>query len=159
MVPSRKRTCPTKRESRRVDGLKSALRKGYVILPWRVWHIGNPAVNMGVSKNNGTSKWMVKTMENPMNKWMIWGKTPYFWFNTHISRWIFQDVFLKVSRLGFWLRSQILDMLDHACLTVNWIHATGKILQHLLYFDWRWKGFDKFFLFPKSQGLLGFHER
>ena len=26
-----------------------------------------------VSKNKGTPKWMVKIMENPMNKWMIWG--------------------------------------------------------------------------------------
>ena len=33
---------------------------------------------MGVSKNNGTPKWMVYVMENPMNKWMIWGY-PYFW--------------------------------------------------------------------------------
>ena len=37
---------------------------------------------MGVSKNSGTPKWMVKIMENPMNKWMIWGypyscKHPY----------------------------------------------------------------------------------
>ncbi len=29
---------------------------------------------MGVSKNRGgPPKWMVKIMENPMNKWMIWG--------------------------------------------------------------------------------------
>ena len=36
---------------------------------------------MGVSKNSGTPKWMVKIMvPNPMNKWMIWGEfsTPYF---------------------------------------------------------------------------------
>ena len=36
---------------------------------------------MGVSKNRG------KIMENPMNKWMIWGgkNHPYFWWtNTHI---------------------------------------------------------------------------
>ena len=26
-----------------------------------------------VSKNKGTPKWMVNMMENPMNKWMIWG--------------------------------------------------------------------------------------
>ena len=25
-----------------------------------------------------TPKWMVKIMESPMNKWMIWGKTHYF---------------------------------------------------------------------------------
>ena len=33
-------------------------------------------VNLGVSKNNATPKWMVKIMENPMNKWMIWGVLP-----------------------------------------------------------------------------------
>ena len=34
---------------------------------------------MGVSKNTGTPKWMVKIMEHPMNKWMIWGgKKPLF---------------------------------------------------------------------------------
>ena len=31
---------------------------------------------MGVSKNSGTPKWMVKIMENPMNKWMTWGVLP-----------------------------------------------------------------------------------
>ena len=37
----------------------------------------------GVSKNTGTPKWMVKIMENPMNKWMIWGVLhPYFWVDT-----------------------------------------------------------------------------
>ena len=35
---------------------------------------------MGVSKNRATSKWMVKIMENPMNKWMIWG---YHTFRKH----------------------------------------------------------------------------
>ena len=33
---------------------------------------------MGVSKNRGIPKWMVKIMENPMNKWMIWGVFPLF---------------------------------------------------------------------------------
>ena len=33
---------------------------------------------MGVSKNSGTQKWMVKIMENPMNKWMILGENPLF---------------------------------------------------------------------------------
>ena len=36
--------------------------------------------HLGVSKNNGTPKWMVKKMENPMNKWMIWG---YHYFRKH----------------------------------------------------------------------------
>ena len=33
-------------------------------------------------------KWMVKMMveKNPMNKWMIWGVFPiFFWFNTHMQ--------------------------------------------------------------------------
>ena len=38
---------------------------------------------MGVSKNNGTPKWMVYFMENPMNKWMIWAH-PYFWKHPYI---------------------------------------------------------------------------
>ena len=58
-----------------------------------VWHIGTswmPSfptfsyIYMGVSKNNGTPKWMVKTMENPINPWMIWGENPLFSENTHI---------------------------------------------------------------------------
>ena len=36
------------------------------------------ALKMGVSKNRGTPKWMVKIMENPMSKWMIWGENPLF---------------------------------------------------------------------------------
>jgi len=28
---------------------------------------------MGDSKNKGTPKWMVKIMENPIKKWMIYG--------------------------------------------------------------------------------------
>ncbi len=39
----------------------------------------NCQVDMGVSKNKATPKWMVKIMENPMNKWMIWEETPLFW--------------------------------------------------------------------------------
>ena len=44
-------------------------------------------IYIGVSKNRGGSpKWMVKIMENPMNKWMIWGEfSPYFCFNTHMA--------------------------------------------------------------------------
>ena len=35
---------------------------------------------MGVEPKIGGKppKWMVKIMENPMNKWMIWGETPLF---------------------------------------------------------------------------------
>ena len=34
--------------------------------------------HMGVSKNRGTKKWMVKIMENPIKNGMIWGETPLF---------------------------------------------------------------------------------
>ena len=36
---------------------------------------------MGVEPKIGVVnplKWMVKIVENPMNKWMIWGETPLF---------------------------------------------------------------------------------
>ena len=37
--------------------------------------IESVALYIGVSKNSGkTPKWMVKIMENPMYKWMIWGE-------------------------------------------------------------------------------------
>ena len=45
----------------------------------------DPLAPVGVSKNRGTPKWMVKIMENPMNKWMIWGENPPIFGNTHMS--------------------------------------------------------------------------
>ena len=45
-------------------------------------------IHIGVSKNRGIlpPKWMVKIMENPMNKWMIWGETPlYLECHPHVS--------------------------------------------------------------------------
>ena len=40
---------------------------------------------VALQKYGGTPKWMVKIMENPMNKWMIWGgKHPYFWVDTQM---------------------------------------------------------------------------
>ena len=41
--------------------------------------------DLGVSKNRGIPKWMVKIMENLMNKWMIWGENPLIFGNTHLS--------------------------------------------------------------------------
>ena len=38
---------------------------------------------LGVSKNRGTPKWMVKIMENPI-KMDDLGAPHYFWFNTHL---------------------------------------------------------------------------
>ena len=47
-------------------------------------------------------KWMVKIMENPMNKWMIWVFSPYFWFNTQLvsKDSNFSPVHLPKLRLG-----------------------------------------------------------
>ena len=41
-------------------------------------------VNMGVSRNRGIPKWMVKITENPVNPWMIWGGKPHYFGNIHI---------------------------------------------------------------------------
>ena len=43
--------------------------------------------HLGVSKNRGIlpPKWMVKIMENPMNKWMIWGYH-YFWKHPFLAK-------------------------------------------------------------------------
>ena len=38
----------------------------------------HPKTDMDVSKNRGTPKWMVKIMENPLLKWMIWEENPLF---------------------------------------------------------------------------------
>ena len=60
---------------------------------------------MGVSKNRGTPKWMVRIMENPMNKWMIWGENPLF---SETSTWVSygkmqrQDTLRRSSRRSFW---------------------------------------------------------
>ena len=43
---------------------------------------------MGVSENRSTPKWMVKIMENPMNKWMIWGAHPYFLETPFFRIWV-----------------------------------------------------------------------
>ena len=59
---------------------------------------------MDVSKNRGTPIWMVKVMENPFFKWMIWGENPLFsetsmyriW-STYILPQIFQAKNLYVN--------------------------------------------------------------
>ncbi len=51
--------------------------------------------HVGVSKNRGIPKWMVKIMENPMNKWMIWGVIlPLFFGNI--------DVKMSASLIDWW---------------------------------------------------------
>ena len=67
--------------SSRPDGGATCFLKNYVSWIWVFPKIGG-----------FPPKWMVKTMENPMNKWMIWGETHYFrkhpygvgsfWFST-----------------------------------------------------------------------------
>ena len=42
-------------------------------------------IYMVFPKNNGTPEWMVYFMENPMNKWMIWGY-PDFWKHPYIHQ-------------------------------------------------------------------------
>ena len=43
-------------------------------------------IHMGVSKNVPQNGWFI--MENPMNKWMIWGAHPYFWKHHNIYIYI-----------------------------------------------------------------------
>ena len=43
-------------------------------------------------------KWMVKIMENPMNKWMIWGAHPYFWKHPSGVSDHFQEKRMKLTR-------------------------------------------------------------
>ena len=56
----------------------------------------------GVSKNTGTPNWMVYFMENPMNKWMIWGgNTPIFGSTPMDCNMVWSFCF---GDLGSWLR-------------------------------------------------------
>ena len=48
--------------------------------------------DLGVSQNSGTPKWMVKIMENPMNKWMIWVVFTPIFGSTHLPT--FREFFL-----------------------------------------------------------------
>ena len=41
-------------------------------------------IKLGVSKNGGTPKWMVKIMENPIKIHDLGGKNHYFWVDAHI---------------------------------------------------------------------------
>ena len=50
---------------------------------------------------------MVYFMENPMNKWMIWGAHPYFWKHLYGIVWyylvVFEEFFFTVVKLIFWV--------------------------------------------------------
>ena len=45
------------------------------------------AIDMGVSKNRGTPKWMVKIMENPIKMDPFGGETHYFRKHPYVSCW------------------------------------------------------------------------
>ena len=66
---------------------------------------------MGVSKNNGTPKSSIligfSLMTHP-----FWGKTPYFWFNTHINGTNFQTLLAWIS--STWVTSMLLHPLFQA---------------------------------------------
>ena len=70
---------------------------------------------MGVSKNRGTPKWMVKKMENPMNKWMIWGENPIILGNTHIF-FVFLDAFQVLFFVHFVVISPVEQLLPKQTL-------------------------------------------
>ena len=61
---------------------------------------------MGVSKNNGTPKWMVEIMETLL-KWMIWG---YHYFRTSKSTW-------EMEGMGY--RSKIFETLETKLIPVD----------------------------------------
>ena len=66
IVPDLGLRCPRCRKTRKEEATKISL------------------IEMGVSKNNGTPKWMVKIMENPIKKDDLGGNTPIFG-NTQIE--------------------------------------------------------------------------
>ena len=61
---------------------------------------------MGVSKNNGTPKWMVKIMENPMNKWMIWGIFPLFLVQHPFGE---DGLIITTTAAGAWVASRFVS--------------------------------------------------
>ena len=67
----------------------------HVHFAWQVWY--GHYICMGVSKNRATPKWMVKIMENPMNKWMIWGYH-YFWKHPYV--YIYTYIYIYILRVN-----------------------------------------------------------
>ena len=74
--------------------------KGLVLegLPSKIEVIWVLGIYMDVSKNRGTPKWMVKIMENPINKWMIWGY-PYFWKHPYMYGKMYCIVYVVYNML------------------------------------------------------------
>ena len=98
---------------RALPSLSPRSRRLKVLLPFSVWWTWKTPrytrvrkVAMGVSKNRGTPKWMVKIMENPIK--MGWfGGTTIFWKHPYVAghlhvchRWscsIFQACWINIS--------------------------------------------------------------
>ena len=66
-----------------VATVRHSLRRSWDRLSGQIKHL-QTSNHLGVSKNNGTPKWMVKIMENPIKMDDLEGKHPYLWFNTHL---------------------------------------------------------------------------
>ena len=49
-----------------------------------------------IPKKRTTPKWMVYLKENPINPWMIWGKTHYFRKHPYIYLYIFIFIFIYI---------------------------------------------------------------
>ena len=71
------------RQNIRNDGEKTHLE---MTKNWYIHHINDGVkMHMGVSKNKGTPKWMVKIMENPIKIGWFGGGHPYSWKHPYIS--------------------------------------------------------------------------
>ena len=55
--------------------------------------------HVGVSKNSGTPKSSILIGFSLINH-PFWGKTPYFWFNTHVSKKLWVSLWLGFFRVG-----------------------------------------------------------
>ncbi len=71
-----------------------------------IWICCKPTWHVWVFPKIGVKppKWMVRIMENPMNKWMIWGAHPYFGKHPYIHNYIpmFNLLFLKTTTCSYW---------------------------------------------------------
>ncbi len=93
----------------------------------------------GVSKNRGfPPKWMVDFMENPMNKWMIWGKKNLFletpiWWNVGISLGTIKSE-LRTIQWTILALSQVICGWGKRSLKIRQGFAAG-ILHHVSWFS------------------------
>ena len=87
----------------RVDYPMNFLEKTRICLYWRVPRLRkiSPLTNIWVFPKIGVkpAKWMVNIMENPMNKWMIWGEKPLF-LETPCTNMCLKVEFIRYQGLG-----------------------------------------------------------